>query len=65
MITTLQVLSLGIGVILSLVGFIMRGVLVLAMSRSYYYDRFSYLATWVLISPAILIGLALMWLALI
>jgi len=65
MITTLQALSLAIGVILILVGFTIRGVLVLAMSRSYCYDRFSYLATWVLVSPAILIGLALMWLGLI
>ncbi len=64
MFTELQILSLMLGTVLVLAGFSIRGLLVTAMRRSDYYDYFSYLGTWVLVSPALFIGFTLMWLSL-
>lgn len=58
----LQLAFLVIGTLFILLGLAVRSLFVFAMSCSDY-DRFSYMATWVLVSPALLIGFLLVWLS--
>lgn len=55
-----QDLLLVMGTVFILAGLMFRGVIVVAMRRSSY-DRFSYLATWIVVSPVLFIGIVLLW----
>jgi hypothetical protein len=63
MYVTLQVFYLVIGTVLILAGLVVRGILVFAMANSDY-DQFSFLETWVMVSPALFAGIFLLWLGL-
>jgi hypothetical protein len=61
MYVTLQVFYLAIGTALVLAGLVVRSILVFAMANSDY-DRFSFLETWVMVSPVLFAGIFLLWL---
>lgn len=55
-----QDLLLVMGAVFILAGLMFRGVIVIAM-RHGSYDRFSYMATWIAVSPILFIGIVLIW----
>jgi uncharacterized membrane protein YidH (DUF202 family) len=52
------------GFVFLMLGVMSRGALILAMRNSHYSSRFSYLATWFLVSPLLFVGIVMILLTL-